>query len=62
MSEPHGARERESDFERLVGRNLWRRGSFVKQVGDFASSGKAAVSCAEEPTHVFPKSVFEILL
>ena len=24
VSEPHGVRERESDFERLVGQNLWK--------------------------------------
>ena len=56
-------REQESDFERLVGQNLWRLESLVKQVGDFASSGKAdAVPCGEEPTRVFPGAVFEILL
>ena len=41
VSEPHCVRERESDFERLVGQNLWGLESLVKQVGDCASSGKA---------------------
>ena len=36
VSEPHCERERESDFERLVGQNLWRLESLVKQVGDFS--------------------------
>ena len=53
VSEPYCERERESDFERLVGQNLWRLESFVKQVGDFASSGKADFySRGEEPTRV----------
>ena len=52
-------RERESHFERLVGQNLWRLESFVKHVGDFASSGKIdAVSCGEAPTRVLPGAVF----
>ena len=34
------AREREHGFERLVGQNLWRLESFVKQVGEFASCRK----------------------
>ena len=56
-------RERESDFERLVGQNLWTLESFVEHVGDFASSGKVeTVPCGEEPTRVFPGAVFEILL
>ena len=55
MSEPHCARERESDFERLVGQNLWRPESLVKQVGYFASSEKADAG-------VLPGAVFEILL
>ena len=37
--------------------------SLVKQVGDFASSGKVGFhSCGEEPTRVFPGAVSEILL
>ena len=63
MSGPHCARERESDFERLVGQNLWRLDSLVKQVGDFASSGKVGtVPCGEEPTRASPGAVFEMLL
>ena len=59
MSEPHCVRERDSDFERVVGQNLSSLGSLVKQVGDFASSGKAdAVPCGEESTRVFPAPVF----
>ena len=63
MSEPHCVTERESDFERLVGQNLWRLESLVKQVGDFASSGKAdTVPCGEEPARVLPGAVLGILL
>ena len=50
MSEPHCVRERESDFERLVGQNLWRLESLVKQVGYFASSGRADTVRGKEPT------------
>ena len=58
-SEPHCVRERASDFERLVGQNLWRLESLVKQVEDFASSGKAdTVPCGEESTRVFPAAIF----
>ena len=38
VSEPHCVRERETDFERLVGQNLWMFEFLVKQVGEFASS------------------------
>ena len=63
MSEPHRERERESDFERLVGQNLWRHESSVKQVRDFASSGKADIEArGEEATRGFPGAMFEILL
>ena len=63
VSEPYCVRERESDFERLVGQNLWRLESLVKQVGDFASSGKTdTVPYGEESTRLFPRAVFEILL
>ena len=62
-SEPHCERERASDFERHVGQNLWRVESLVKQVGDFASSGKADFySRGEVPTRVLQGAVFEILL
>ena len=48
-------RERESDFGRLVGQSLWRLESLVKQVGEFASSGKLeTVPCGEELPRVFP--------
>ena len=40
MSERHCVREREIDFERLVGQNLWRVEFLVKQVGEFASFGE----------------------
>ena len=63
VSEPHCVRERDSDFERLVGQNFWRPEPLVKQVGDFASPGKAdTVPCGEEPTRVFPGAVCEIFL
>ena len=63
VSEPHCVRERESDFERLVGQNLWRLESLVKQVGYFASSGRDdPVLCGKEPRRVFPGAAFEILL
>ena len=56
-------RKRESDFERLVGQNLWRLESLVKQVEGFASSARDdTVLCGEEPTRVFPGAAFEILL
>ena len=62
MSKPHCVRERETDFERLVGQNLWRLESLVKQVGDVASSGKVGtVPCGEEHPSVFPGAVFDIL-
>ena len=62
VSEPHCVKERESDSEPFVGQNIWRLESLVKQVGDFASSGKVdTVTCGEEPTRVFPGAVFEIL-
>ena len=59
VPEPHCVRERKSDFERLVGQNLWRLESLVKHVGDFASSGQVdIVPFGEEPTRVFPGAVF----
>ena len=55
--------ERETDFERLVGQDLWRVESLVKQVGEFVSYGKAEiVPCGEELPRVFPGVVFETLL
>ena len=63
VSEPHCVRERESDFERLVGQNLWRLEFLVKQVGDFASSGKVdEVPRGEERARLFQGAVAEILL
>ena len=63
VSEPHCVRERETAFERLVGQNILRPQSLVKQVGDFASPGKVeAIPCGEERPHVFPGAVSEILL
>ena len=53
VSVPHSEKERESDLEQLVGQDLWRVESLVKQVGEFASSGKADFhSRGEEPTRV----------
>ena len=40
VSEPHCVRERQTDCGRLVGQNLWRLESPLKQVGEFASSRK----------------------
>ena len=63
MSEPHFVRERESKIERLVGQNLWRLESLVKQVGEFATSGKVeTVLCGEERPPVFPGVVCEMVL
>ena len=63
VSEVHCVRKRESDFERLVGQNVWRLESLVKQVEGFASSGRAdTVPCGTEPRRVFPGAAFEILL
>ena len=63
VSELHCVRERETGLERLVGQNRWRIESFVKEVGEFASSGKVhpeIVLCGEERPRVFPVG-FEVL-
>ena len=63
VSEPRCVRERETDFELLVGQNFWRLESLVKQVGEFTSSGRVeTVPCGEELPRVFPGAVFNIFL
>ena len=61
-SKPHCVREGETDVERLVGQNLWRLESLVKQVGEFAPSRRVeTVPCGEELPRLFPGVAFEIL-
>ena len=61
MSVPHCVRERESDFERLVGQNLWRVESLVRS--EILPSEKSILSLVVwETTRVFAGAVLEILL
>ena len=55
-------RDRETDFERLVGQNLSGLESLIKQVGEFVSSRKVeTVPFGEELPRLFPGVAFEIL-
>ena len=62
VSEPHCEKERESDFERLVGQNFWRLESLVKQVGLCLIWKSRFYSRGEEPTRVLQGAVSEILM